>query len=106
MSVLDQEDIGSYNGDYAALSICVESMSVLDQVMCYTKGRMSRTRSFVKVENPETLSDAMDFAVKYEVVMPRILPEDSTDLQNDAKAEEEIDKGDSDANEPVAEPQM
>ncbi|KAG6616516.1 uncharacterized protein IUM83_13077 [Phytophthora cinnamomi] len=46
----------------------VEGMSVLDQVLSYTNGLKSRTRSYVKLENPKTLSEAMDLAVKYEVM--------------------------------------
>ncbi|KAG3108302.1 hypothetical protein PI124_g12561 [Phytophthora idaei] len=42
-------------------------MSVLDQVLCYANGLMPRTRSYVNLENPETLSEAMGLAVKYEV---------------------------------------
>ncbi|KAE9032298.1 hypothetical protein PR002_g9245 [Phytophthora rubi] len=42
-------------------------MSTLDQVLCYANGLKPRTRSYVKLENPETLSGAMDLAVKYEV---------------------------------------
>ncbi|RAW40885.1 hypothetical protein PC110_g2964 [Phytophthora cactorum] len=40
---------------------------MFDQVLCYANGLKPRTRSYVKLENPETLSDAMDLAVKYEV---------------------------------------
>ncbi|POM71887.1 Hypothetical protein PHPALM_11483 [Phytophthora palmivora] len=60
-------DIESYNGEYSALIFRVEGMSMLDQVLCYANGLKPRTRSYVKLENPETLSDAMDLAVKYEV---------------------------------------
>uniref|UniRef100_H3GWM8 CCHC-type domain-containing protein n=1 Tax=Phytophthora ramorum TaxID=164328 RepID=H3GWM8_PHYRM len=60
-------DIETYNGDYSALIFRVEGMSVLDQVLNYANGLKPRTRSYVKLENPETLSDAMDLAVKYEV---------------------------------------
>ncbi|KAG2787598.1 hypothetical protein PC129_g5353 [Phytophthora cactorum] len=42
-------------------------MSMLDQVLCYANDLKPRTRSYVKLENPETLSDAMDLAVKREV---------------------------------------
>ncbi|GMF52875.1 unnamed protein product [Phytophthora fragariaefolia] len=42
-------------------------MSVLDQVLNYANGLKPRTRSYVKLENPETLSAAMDLANKYEV---------------------------------------
>ncbi|KAG3006234.1 hypothetical protein PC121_g15311 [Phytophthora cactorum] len=59
-------DIETYNGEYSALIFRVERMSVLDQVLCYANGLKSRTRSYVKLENPETLSEAMDVAVKYE----------------------------------------
>ncbi|KAK1946573.1 hypothetical protein P3T76_002125 [Phytophthora citrophthora] len=47
-------DIENYNGEYSALIFRVEGMS-------------PRTRSYVKLENPETLSDAMGLAVKFEV---------------------------------------
>ncbi|KAG2947612.1 hypothetical protein PC117_g6648 [Phytophthora cactorum] len=57
-------DIETYNGEYSALIFRVERMSVLDQVLCYANGLKSRTRSYVKLENPETLSEAMDVAVK------------------------------------------
>ncbi|KAG6621845.1 uncharacterized protein IUM83_07368 [Phytophthora cinnamomi] len=60
-------DIKTYNGKYSALIFRVEGMSVLDQVLCYANGLKPRTRSYVKLENPETLSEAMDLAVKYEV---------------------------------------
>lgn len=60
-------DIETYNGEYSALIFRVESMSLIDQVMHYTNGLKPRTRSYVKLENLETLSDAMDLAVKYEV---------------------------------------
>uniref|UniRef100_H3GZY4 CCHC-type domain-containing protein n=1 Tax=Phytophthora ramorum TaxID=164328 RepID=H3GZY4_PHYRM len=59
-------DIETYNGDYSALIFRVEGMSALDQVLNYANGLKPRTRSYVKLENPETLSDAMDLAVKYE----------------------------------------
>ncbi|ETO60538.1 hypothetical protein F444_21287 [Phytophthora nicotianae P1976] len=42
-------------------------MGVLDQVLFYANGLKPRTRSYVKLENTETLSDAMDLAVKFEV---------------------------------------
>ncbi|EGZ06020.1 hypothetical protein PHYSODRAFT_342201 [Phytophthora sojae] len=42
-------------------------MSVLDQVLSYANGLKPRTRSYVKFENPETLSAAMDLAIKCEV---------------------------------------
>ncbi|OWY95226.1 LOW QUALITY PROTEIN: hypothetical protein PHMEG_00034827, partial [Phytophthora megakarya] len=51
----------------ATLIFRIEGMSVLDQMLGYTNGLKPRTRSYVKLKNPETLSDAMDFAVKYEV---------------------------------------
>ncbi|KAG3095726.1 hypothetical protein PI124_g8247 [Phytophthora idaei] len=60
-------DIETYNGEYSALIFRVEGMSVLDQVICYANGLKPRIRSYVKLENPETLSEAMDLAVKYEV---------------------------------------
>ncbi|OWY94917.1 hypothetical protein PHMEG_00035220, partial [Phytophthora megakarya] len=61
------EGIEPYNGEYSALIFRVEGMSVLDQILCYTNGLKTRTRRYVKVENPKALSDAMDFAVKYEM---------------------------------------
>ncbi|GMF26541.1 unnamed protein product [Phytophthora fragariaefolia] len=60
-------DIETYNGEYSALIFRVEGMSTLDQVMHYTNGLKSRTKSYVRLENPETLSETMDLAVKYEV---------------------------------------
>ncbi|KAG3193849.1 hypothetical protein PC128_g9875 [Phytophthora cactorum] len=60
-------DTETYNGEYSALIFRVEGMSVLDQVLCYANGLKPRTRSYVKLENPETLSEAMDLTVKYEV---------------------------------------
>ncbi|POM62826.1 hypothetical protein PHPALM_27967 [Phytophthora palmivora] len=60
-------DIKSYNGEYSALIFRVEDMSMLDQILCYTNGLKPRTRIYVKLENPATLSAAMDLAVKYEV---------------------------------------
>jgi hypothetical protein len=60
-------DIETYNGEYSALIFRVEGMSILDQVLCYANGLKPRTRSYVKLKNPDTLSDAMDLAVKYEV---------------------------------------
>ncbi|GMF53407.1 unnamed protein product [Phytophthora fragariaefolia] len=60
-------DIETYNGEYSALIFRVEGMSVLDQVLTYANGLKPRTRSYVKLENPETLGGAMDLAVKYEV---------------------------------------
>ncbi|KAJ8574900.1 hypothetical protein ON010_g4313 [Phytophthora cinnamomi] len=61
-------DIETYDGEYSALIFRVEGMSVLDQVLCYANGLKPRTRSYVKLENPPTLSDAMDLAVKYEMI--------------------------------------
>ncbi|KAG2777583.1 hypothetical protein PC129_g23703 [Phytophthora cactorum] len=60
-------DTETYNGEYSALIFRVEGMSVLDQVLCYANGLKPRKRSYVKLENPETLSEAMDLTVKYEV---------------------------------------
>ncbi|KAG3003200.1 hypothetical protein PC128_g17971 [Phytophthora cactorum] len=60
-------DIETYNGEYSALIFRVEGMSVLDQVLGYANGLKPRTRSYVKLENPETLSEAMDLTVKYKV---------------------------------------
>ncbi|KAG3005102.1 hypothetical protein PC121_g18470 [Phytophthora cactorum] len=60
-------DIESYNGEYSALIFRVEGMSTLDQVLYYANGPKPRTRSYVKLENPETLIDAMGLAVKDEV---------------------------------------
>ncbi|KAE8908311.1 hypothetical protein PF005_g29288 [Phytophthora fragariae] len=60
-------DIETYNGEYSALIFRVEGMSTPDQVLCYANGLKPRTRSYVKLENPETRSGAMDLAVKYEV---------------------------------------
>ncbi|GMF44413.1 unnamed protein product [Phytophthora fragariaefolia] len=60
-------DIETYNGEYSALIFRVECMSTLDQVLHYANGLKPRTRSYVKLENPETLSAAMDLAIKYEV---------------------------------------
>ncbi|KAE9092587.1 hypothetical protein PF007_g18429 [Phytophthora fragariae] len=59
-------DIETYNGEYSALIFRVEGMSVLDQVLNYANGLKPRTSSYVKLENPETLSAAMDLAIKYE----------------------------------------
>ncbi|KAG3080222.1 hypothetical protein PI124_g20558 [Phytophthora idaei] len=59
--------IETYNGEYSAVIFRVEGMSVLDQVLCYANGLKPRTRSCVKLENPKTLSEAMDLAVKYAV---------------------------------------
>ncbi|ETP31875.1 hypothetical protein F442_19296 [Phytophthora nicotianae P10297] len=42
-------------------------MSMLDQVLCYANGLKSRARSYVKLENPETLSVTMNLALKCEV---------------------------------------
>ncbi|POM60271.1 Pol protein, partial [Phytophthora palmivora] len=64
---LQTADIESYNGEYSALIFRVEGMSMLDQMMCYTNDLKPRTRSYVKLDNPATLSAAMDLAVKYEV---------------------------------------
>ncbi|KAE9063447.1 hypothetical protein PF010_g28988, partial [Phytophthora fragariae] len=57
-------DIETYNGEYSALIFRVEGMSTPDQVLCYANGLKPRTRSYVKLENPETRSGAMDLAVK------------------------------------------
>ncbi|KAG3092026.1 hypothetical protein PI124_g20691 [Phytophthora idaei] len=46
-------DIETYNGEYSALIFRVDGMSVLDQVLCYANGLKPRTRSYVKLENPE-----------------------------------------------------
>ncbi|POM67142.1 Hypothetical protein PHPALM_16899 [Phytophthora palmivora] len=59
--------IESCNGEFSAFIFRVEGMSKLDQMLCYTNGLKPRTRSYVKLENPATLSAAMDLAVKYEV---------------------------------------
>ncbi|KAE9068762.1 hypothetical protein PF010_g26933, partial [Phytophthora fragariae] len=61
-------DIETYNGEYSALIFRVEGMSTLDQVLCYANGLKPRTRSYVKIENPETLSGAMDLAVNLNVL--------------------------------------
>ncbi|KAG6613012.1 uncharacterized protein IUM83_11815 [Phytophthora cinnamomi] len=82
-------DIETYNSDYSALIFRVEGMSVLDQVLNYANGLKPRTRSYVKLENPETLSDAMDLAVKYEVTH---LVEEVRDRQvHQAKTKERSD---------------
>ncbi|DBA04501.1 TPA: hypothetical protein N0F65_011049 [Lagenidium giganteum] len=60
-------DIETYNGEYYSLIFCVESMNPIDQVMHYASGLKPRTRSYVKLQNPSTLSEAMNLAVKYEV---------------------------------------
>ncbi|POM69577.1 Hypothetical protein PHPALM_14126 [Phytophthora palmivora] len=60
-------DFESYNGEYSAHIFRVEGMSMLDQVLCYPNALKPRTRRYVKLENPETLSDAVDLAVKYTV---------------------------------------
>ncbi|GMF19452.1 unnamed protein product [Phytophthora fragariaefolia] len=60
-------DIKTYNGEYSALIFRVEGMSTVDQVLNYANGLKPRTRSYVKLENPETLSAAMDLAITYEV---------------------------------------
>ncbi|GMF39875.1 unnamed protein product [Phytophthora fragariaefolia] len=57
----------TYNGEYSALIFRVEGISVLDQVLNYANGLKPRTRSYAKLGNPETLSAAMDLAIKYEV---------------------------------------
>lgn len=59
--------IESYNGEYSSLIFRVEAMSLIDQVMHYANGLKPKTRSYVKLEDPKTLSEAMDLAVKYEV---------------------------------------
>ncbi|GMF19298.1 unnamed protein product [Phytophthora fragariaefolia] len=59
--------IETYHGEYLALIFRVEGMSVLDQVLTYANGLKPRTRSYVMLENPETLGEAMDLAVEYEV---------------------------------------
>ncbi|OWZ17101.1 LOW QUALITY PROTEIN: Pol Polyprotein [Phytophthora megakarya] len=61
-------DIETYNGEYSALIFRVEGMSELDQVLNYANGLKPRTRAYVKLENPATLSAAMDLAVKYAVI--------------------------------------
>ncbi|OWZ22793.1 hypothetical protein PHMEG_0002436 [Phytophthora megakarya] len=58
-------DIETYNGEYSALIFQVDGMSVLDQVLFYANGLKTRTRNYVKLENPESLRDAMDLAVKF-----------------------------------------
>ncbi|KAG6610400.1 uncharacterized protein IUM83_19466 [Phytophthora cinnamomi] len=68
-------EIETYNGEYSALIFRVEGMTVLDQVLCYANGLKPRTRSYVKLENPETLSEAMDLAVKSVAVVYQILDE-------------------------------
>ncbi|KAE9128925.1 hypothetical protein PF010_g4321 [Phytophthora fragariae] len=49
-------DIDTYNGEYSALFFRVEGMSIFDQALCYAIVLKARTRSYVKLENPETLS--------------------------------------------------
>ncbi|POM78302.1 LOW QUALITY PROTEIN: Hypothetical protein PHPALM_4182 [Phytophthora palmivora] len=51
-------DIESYNSQYSA---------IIFRVLCFANGLKPRTRSYLKLENPEKLSDAMDLAVKYEL---------------------------------------
>ncbi|POM61064.1 LOW QUALITY PROTEIN: hypothetical protein PHPALM_29982, partial [Phytophthora palmivora] len=60
-------DIKSYNVEYSALIFRVEGMIMLDQVLCYANGLRHRTRTYVKLENYETLIDAMDLPAKQEV---------------------------------------
>ncbi|OWY97352.1 hypothetical protein PHMEG_00032133 [Phytophthora megakarya] len=59
--------VETYNGEYSALIFCVEGMSIQDQILSYGNGLERRTRSYVKLENLETLREAMYLAVKYEV---------------------------------------
>ncbi|GMF59803.1 unnamed protein product [Phytophthora fragariaefolia] len=42
-------------------------MNTIDQVLNYANGLKLRNRSYVKLENPKTLSAAMDLVIKYEV---------------------------------------
>ncbi|OWZ22769.1 LOW QUALITY PROTEIN: hypothetical protein PHMEG_0002466 [Phytophthora megakarya] len=60
-------DIETFNGEYSALIFRVEGMNILDQVLNYTNGLKPLTRSYVKPKNPDTPSEAIDLAVKYEV---------------------------------------
>ncbi|POM79161.1 LOW QUALITY PROTEIN: Hypothetical protein PHPALM_3228 [Phytophthora palmivora] len=59
------EDIKSYNGEYLVLIFRVKGMSMLEQVLCYANGLMPRT--YVKLENLETLSDAVNIVIANEV---------------------------------------
>ena len=59
-------DIEDYNGEYANLIFRVKDMSEVDQVMHYTQGLKPRVRSYVRLENPVRLAQAMDAAKRYE----------------------------------------
>ncbi|GMF51055.1 unnamed protein product [Phytophthora fragariaefolia] len=61
------DDIENYNGKYSALIFRVENMSEEDQVSYYCDGLKRATQAYVKLQNPMTLSEAMDQAVKYEM---------------------------------------
>ncbi|KAF1317861.1 hypothetical protein FI667_g14472, partial [Globisporangium splendens] len=56
--------IEDYNGRYSELIFRVEDMSDLDQVSNYCNGHKSKTQCYVKLQNPDTLIEAKDFAVK------------------------------------------
>ena len=59
-------DIEEYNGRYAELIFRVEDMGDLDQISSYVRGLKPRTQSYLMLQDPRTLVDAMDFAVKFQ----------------------------------------
>jgi hypothetical protein len=65
-SLRQTSDIETYNGEYSSLIFRVEGMNTIDQVTYYTNGLKPKTRSYVKLEDPDKLSKAMDLANKYE----------------------------------------
>ncbi|POM58471.1 Hypothetical protein PHPALM_36876 [Phytophthora palmivora] len=60
-------DIEKYNGKYSSLIFRVENMSKVDQISYYYDGLKHATQAYVKLQNPTSLSEAMDQAVKYEM---------------------------------------
>ncbi|DBA00051.1 TPA: hypothetical protein N0F65_003717, partial [Lagenidium giganteum] len=66
LNLRQEGDIEGYNGRFAELIFRVEDMGELDRVSHYCIGLKHQTQSYVKLQNPITLSDALNLALKYE----------------------------------------
>ncbi|DAZ93596.1 TPA: hypothetical protein N0F65_011780 [Lagenidium giganteum] len=65
LNLRQEGDIEDYNGHFAELIFRVDDMGELDRVS-HCIGLKHQTQSYVNLQNPLTLADAMDLAVKYE----------------------------------------
>lgn len=60
-------NIEEYNGKYSEMIFRIENMSDIDQISNYCAGLKPKTRAYVQIEDPGTLSEAMDFATRFEM---------------------------------------